>query len=406
MPFAPWPAASARNIDAVGYHDLGKKPGFKLAIQERDERWYLYVSHFWHSGWSVLDVTDPSDPQYASFVEGPPNTFTLQVQVADGLMIGSLQEIYIAGWGGAESTPFDEGVLLWDVATDPAAPRLLSQWKTGAKGTHRNFYNGGSYAHLSASIPGLHGHGYRIIDVSDPTAPAEVGSWSLPEQADPPGPNGPHLHLHGPAHVEGDRAYLPYSGGGMVILDISDVTAPRLVSRLSVHPGLGGKYGVHTVIPLLDRGLAIVNSEMVRDNCEGPLPIAAMVDISDEAHPFITSIFPVPRPTADEPYANYCEKGGWFGPHNQHHAQGSPFLESRSDRVYLTYFNAGLRVFDIANPRDPVEIAHFVPADPVERLGPAPSKLAVSSEDVLVDRRGFVYLTDKNLGVQILRARV
>ena len=277
---------------------------------------------------------------------------------------------------------------------------------TGAKGTHRNFYNGGSYAHLSASIPGLHGHGYRIIDVSDPTAPAEVGSWSLPEQADPPGPNGPHLHLHGPAHVESDRAYLPYSGGGMVILDISDATAPRLVSRLSVHPGLGGKYGVHTVIPLLDRGLAIVNSEMVRDNCEGPLPIAAMVDISDEAHPFITSIFPVPRPTADEPYANYCEKGGWFGPHNQHHAQGSPFLESRSDRGLphlLQRRSPGLRHRE--SPRSRRDCA-FRPSHPVERLGPAHRKLAVSSEDVLVDRRGFVYLTDKNLGVQILRARV
>ena len=45
----------AKNIDAVGYHDLNGKPAFKLAMQEKNHRWFLYVAHLWHRGWSVLD---------------------------------------------------------------------------------------------------------------------------------------------------------------------------------------------------------------------------------------------------------------------------------------------------------------------------------------------------------------
>ena len=33
----------AKNIDAVGYHDLNGKPAFKLALQEKNHRWYLYA---------------------------------------------------------------------------------------------------------------------------------------------------------------------------------------------------------------------------------------------------------------------------------------------------------------------------------------------------------------------------
>ena len=49
------------------------------------------------------------------------------------------------------------------------------------------------------------------------------------------------------------------------------------------------------------------------------------------------------------------------------------------------------------------EIAYFIPADPLIRIGTKPSQLAAQSEDVLVDRRGGIYLSDKNHGIHILR---
>jgi hypothetical protein len=46
-----------------------------------------------------------------------------------------------------------------------------------------------------------------------------------------------------------------------------------------------------------------------------------------------------------------------------------------------------------------------MPADPVKRIGLKPSRLVAQSEDVLVDLRGFIYLSDKNHGIHILRLK-
>jgi hypothetical protein len=371
------------------------------------DRWYLYISHFWHRGWSILDVTDPTDPQYVRFIPGPANTFTLQVQIADGLMLGSLQQMYIPGWGGVDGEPYEEGVWIWDLKNDPTDPKLLSHWHTGGTGTHRNYYTGGRYAHLSAAHPDAYGHGYRVLDVSDPTAPFEVGRWYLDEQFDDPtNPDKRHVHMHGSAYATGDRVYLPWSAAGFVILDIEDPANPRLVSHTDFPDYLGGKFAIHTIVPIRGGELAVVNSETVRKADVGPLPVAGIFDLSDETKPRMISMFPRPVPAPEEPYEDYSEKGANFGPHNQHQGQGMPYLENREDVIYLTYFNAGLRIFDITNKYAPVEVGAFVPADPVERWGPAPDELVTSSEDVLVDARGYIYLTDKNLGIQILRATV
>jgi hypothetical protein len=111
---------------------------------------------------------------------------------------------------------------------------------------------------------------------------------------------------------------------------------------------------------------------------------------------------PTPQPGA--PYASYYAKGGRFGPHNQHQHQGHPDLAVPDDRIVMAYFNAGLRVFDIADPYVPVETGWYVPEDPSERRGTLPSTLVTQFEDVLVDARGYIYCTDKNHGLFVLRA--
>ena len=72
--------------------------------------------------------------------------------------------------------------------------------------------------------------------------------------------------------------------------------------------------------------------------------------------------------------------------------------------VYVTYFNAGLRVYDISEERAPKEVGWFLPPDPQVRRGPLPKTgLATQSEDVVVDARGNIFVSDKNHGVYILR---
>lgn len=44
----------AKNFELVGYHDLESRPAFKIAMQVVDQRWYLYLAHFWTSGWTIF----------------------------------------------------------------------------------------------------------------------------------------------------------------------------------------------------------------------------------------------------------------------------------------------------------------------------------------------------------------
>lgn len=398
---APAPLENT-GFEFVGYHDLGGNPGFKLAIQQHGERWLLYLGHLWRSGWSVLDVTEPAEPRLLHTWDGPANTWTIQVQVADGLLVAGLEKPG-AGWGADPDAPFDEGVLIWDVDTDPARPELLGDWRTGMTGTHRNFYAGGRFAYLAGGKAGYVGNLLRIVDVSDPRAPHEVSFWAAPEQVDTASHRGlAQAYLHGPAYVSGDRAYLSYGRLGLIVLDVSDTHRPQLVSRLSFGD-LGGKIGCHSAVPVPGRDLLVVNSEAIEEGSGDPLNYTFVVDISDDAHPRVLSSFPLPVPRPGLPYPSYYAKRGRFGPHNQHQQQGLDCLAPNDRHVYLAYFNAGLQIYDISDPHDPHITGYYIPDDPKQRRGPIPSKLVHQAQDVLVDRRGVIYMSEGNSGIYILR---
>jgi hypothetical protein len=258
----------SHRIRVVGYHDLDARPAFKLAMQEVGGRFYLYTGHLWHRGWSVLDVTDPGAPRLLRFVDGPANTWTIQIQVAAGRMITALERI-APGWGGDADAPSAEGVLVWDVS-DPEAPKRLGQFTTDGGGTHRNYYDGGRYLHLAAGVAGYVGNIYLVVDLAEPSAPKEVARWWVPGQWREGGETGAAAatSLHGGPYIEGDRAYLPYGGAGLVILDVADVTRPRLVSRLSFSPPFQSFIAVHTAVPLPARKLVSVNSEAIKEDCD------------------------------------------------------------------------------------------------------------------------------------------
>jgi hypothetical protein len=401
------PPLEASGFEILGYTDVDERPPFKLALQVVDDRWYLYCGHLWHRGWSIIDVTDPTQPVPVAFVEGPDNTWTAQVNVAGGIMLTALARLPLQ-WGGLPDEPFEEAAIVWDVR-DPTAPRELARLRFGGTGSHRNFWAGGRYAYLATNVEGYANYILVVIDLANPAQPLEVGRWWVPGQGpgDVPAPGDDGLSLHGPAYVVGSLAYVPYGGAGMIVLDVGDPAQPRLVSRFDVSPpfngGLYGK-GVHTALPFTRRGLAVVNGEAHEERCDEPLTFAGILDVGDPMAPRLLSMLPWPRPSAGLAYTSYCDKGGRFGPHNSHLGQGHPDLEDRDDMVYMTWFNAGLRVYDVRDPRSPIEMAHFVPADPIRRYGPLPATaLVTQSEDVLVDRRGVVYLSDKNQGLYLLR---
>lgn len=433
----------SKNIEQIGFHDLNGRPGFQMAMQEVNGKYYLYVSHFRHSGWTILDVTDPESPECVNFIEGPQlkGQLTNKIQVADGLMICALGTgipfLHNIEW----DDPYIAGLQIFDVKTDPTNPILLSTWSAGeAKpcdniclGVHRFFYNGGRYVHLAATCDGFSNMIYRILDIADPKNPVEVGRWWMPEQweqgiKDDKLPDSAfpmnNAGLHGPPYVKGDRAYLGYNGAGVVILDISDITMPKLIGQLKTYPLLGGKFSgarTHTVLPYSKRPYCVFTNEGERFPCLSkeviggqaqPLNVLGMVDCRDESDPTLVSIFPYPEVPEDFPYENFNDCGlgcqGPFGPHNIHEPHDHPALEDRNDRLYCCYFHAGLRIYDTSDPYVPKEIAYFIPPNPTkwcfENTYPGP--MLATTEDVVVDNRGNIFIDTFHDGIYVLKSKV
>ena len=426
-----------KNVRLVGYHDLEDRAPFKISMQETDGRWYIYLAHFWHCGWSIVDVTDPENPTYERFVEGPTNTMTKQIQVAEGKMITGLERPPksdpVIGDPTDPSKPFETGAYIWDVETDPTDPQLLGHYETGGRGTHRNYYAGGDYAFMTASPSGFEptledphtkpvkNFHLRIVDISDPEHPEEVSTWMYPGQHPDDDSVEPYnRYLHGPAYVLGDRAYMSYGRVGAILLDLSDIENPEKIYEMGVGPSLGAYNGVHSFVPIPGTELAAINSEAVYegsplDHKNGdPLGYTFLVDISEEREPDwdhhthvgprIISAMPMPTPEEDAPYTSYYDKAGRFGPHNQHHPRGEECRLQSDEYLFMTYFNAGLRVFDISDPCVPIEAGYYVPEDPPRRIGGSRPRgeLGTQIEDVAVDARGYVYITDPNRGLMIL----
>ena len=75
-----------------------------------------------------------------------------------------------------------------------------------------------------------------------------------------------------------------------------------------------------------------------------------------------------------------------FGAHNLHENQPGAY---RSEHlVFATYFSAGVRVYDLADPERPAEVAHWIPRPP-------PGQPVAQINDLFVDADGLIWVTDR-----------
>jgi hypothetical protein len=196
------------------------------------------------------------------------------------------------------------------------------------------------------------------------------------------------FRLHSPfvAPERPGRAFAGWIDGGVVILDITDHAHPRLVARHSWYPPEVGY--THTALPLFGRDLLVVAEEAVRDRCEDWPKRIWMVDIQDERNPRALAPFP---PPAD--LEKLCQAGGRFGAHNIHVNRPGPFSKTLSESVVGTFFSGGVRIYSIADPTRPTEIAFLVPEAP-----PGNPSGTIQLNDVYVDEKGWIYTNDRETG--------
>ena len=170
-----------------------------------------------------------------------------------------------------------------------------------------------------------------------------------------------------------DRCYLGYIDAGMYVLDITDKANPKPLCRWDNSPPYHGF--THTVLPLFERNLFVVTDELVVDDADDWPKLVWILDARDETNP-------VPISTCPLPYDAFARAGGRFGAHNIH--ENVPLPTSwHSDTIIIgTFFNGGLRAYDISNPYQPKEVGTFVPKAPA--LAP---RGTIQLNDVFVDER-------------------
>lgn len=432
-----------KNLEVIAYHDANEENLFQMAMYRTNGRYYLYAVTFAGMGCTIFDVTDPKKPRLIQKFnpvdpQKYPSTKTCKMQVCDDLMMLSLSTgggAWFSMIGGNKGKPLC-GLQIYSLKEDPENPRLIGYWDNGVdggNGVHRFCYNGGRYVHLSSDCNGFYGMIYRILDIDNSAAPVEVGRWWLPMQYidgqiggsfDPKAPHNPEFmdreHMHGPPYVVDGLAYIGYSGAGLCIVDVNDVTRPKIIGQLKFHPPFSGEMAgsrCHTALPLPGRKYCVVTNEGERfrtmdtkklDHNAQSLNTIHMVDVRDPAKPTLVGIFPYPEVPEGYPYPNFneCALGmpGPFGPHNLHEPMSNkPWLCQDPNRVYCCYFHAGLRVYDVSDPYYIKELAYFIPPTPEKsRFSHYPGPLTPTTEDLVVDDRGYIYIDTLEDGLYIL----
>ena len=390
-------AEDRRDMALVGAHRLDGRGAYQPVIHRQGDRWIAYVGH--HSGravnpltgasepngTSLLDVTDPRAPRLVAHIPGEPGGGAQMARVCAGseLPRAERSRVYLLRTFGTSAHE------TWDVTT-PERPTRVAVVAKGLSDTHKSWWECDTgIAYLVSGVPGWRtSRMTQVFDLSDPARPRHLRDFGLPGQQ--PGATGAvPTGLHGPISIgpKGNRVYFGYgtnSGGILQIVDrrkLLEGSAEPQVGRLDLPPS----YGAHTTFPITGLGgrdyVLVVNEALTR-HCREEHQKAWMVDVTDEARPRVVSTWMPADPTA------FCARGR-FGAHASNESFAPVYYRKL---VFVSWFNAGVRVLDIRDPARPVEVAHYIPdgAD-------------VLTNNVEVDERGYVYIVDRGgLGLHIL----
>jgi hypothetical protein len=367
-----------------------------------------------NSGTSLIDATDPRHPIYLANVATQTTAGASHVAVCGGntLPAGQKNHWYMIRHDGPTNWE------VWDT-TNPSAPTLLKVIISGGNATHHAWWEcdtGIAYTVFQTPSDGWQTNQHVYIwDLSNPASPVFIRQWGLPGQQptakvataqscyNAPGPNcyegvtNPPTGTHDvySAGVTKNRVYFGYgssSSGVDQIVDRNkllhgcdpsfnsaasancansptqaDLLYPQ-ISYLTQNPLDGG----HTFIPIfavpipqeqqnfltgapVKMDLAINLSEQTANDCapqkwKNP----SIIDISNELAPY-----PISTATVGQFPGDFCAKGARFGTHEMPRRIFAPYY---GKLLIVSFFNAGLQVFDIRDPYNPRRVAYFIQA--------------------------------------------
>lgn len=341
---------------------------------------HIYVGHMGYTGvgTSVIDVADPRAPRVVAQLPIPDNTHSHKVQIAGDVMLVNHEQQLRAG------EPYSAGLKVYDLGVADR-PREIGWLPIDGQGVHRMWWTGGDLVYFSVRERGYRDRFLMAADLSRPERPEPVARWWYPGQwaaggETPTWPAERRVRAHH-VIVAGDRAYGGWGDAGFMVFDVSN-RGIKLISECAWADELGGHTNTHTALPLPSHRAVAVTDEPLTDNCQEPPKHARLYDLSDETAPRLIGMFP-------EPAGDWCARGGRYGSHNFHENRPGSFVSE--DVLFLTYFNAGLRVYDVGDTGGVRELARFVPPPPE-------GQPATQLNDVFVAANGLVYVSDRLKG--------
>jgi hypothetical protein len=401
-----------RNLELVASHDLGGA-GFNTDVWALGK--YAYVGTWGvfgavcpAGGVKVIDISKPANPKLVNTIPAPFGTQTNDVKAAridskhfhGDVLAVSNEDCDV---GGAR------GVEFWDVS-NPLSPVYLSRygpasafdippdWLSIGFGVHNTYIfkqKGRTYLGLvvdgaeifqflfGIAVADMVGD-FRILDITDPKNPVEVGDWGLVKNLgqDPFAGQGTDsvLRLIHDVWVENGIAYVSYWDGGLVLLDVSDPSDPKLISQTNYPSSEEGN--THVAVPARGGNLVITGDE---DFTPGPWGFMRIFDTSDPTAPKQISTFATPNTLAAPPPV------GDYSMHN---------VVVRGNTLYVSWYSDGVRVIDISDPYNPREIGSYVPPDTADPNGFWPTKAVVWGIYVHGD---LILASDINSGLHILK---
>lgn len=299
-------------------------------------------------GLDIIDVTDPTQPVARGHLGG---TTDMLDGMNDVRVVRGANGRVIA-FGSALS---GDATYVIDV-TDPAAPVYLADIPEFSHSVQVRVDGERTLLYLAtytASVP--------VYDITDPTQPIRLGA---PTVAD-----GDDAGIHD-LTVDGDRIYVNNTTDGVIAIDVS--------AGLDVEPV--ELYRIPTTYSHASWVATIGERRVLLHGDEGMTP---------EGGAFLRIIDDTPgSPTFGQLIGRYQSRRQ-VGIHN---------IQVVGTKVYLSYYQDGIRVLDIADPTQPREIAHYNTWNAETARGSAfEGAVGVRFHE------GLVYVADTDEGLIILR---
>jgi len=299
-----------------------------------------------------------------------------------------------------------EGYGLYDV-TDPTQPKQLALVRTELPGSHEIWLQPrGAKAYVYTAIPQSELRSspdydpqtrtattpgpadFRIIDVSDPRRPVQVGEWGAWRnlRINPKDGRGRFVstYVHSViVNKAATRAFLSYWDAGTVILDISKPASPRYLGRTRV-PG-DPEGDIHSAALGKD-GKLLVETHEHGDS------LPHFFDISNPKRPRYIRSFRIPGEQALPGVLPY-------------YTDGVHDPKVRGNVAYFSWYRRGLAVVDITKTTKPRLLARFVPpaaADPGGACGGSPACTMVWG---VFPHTDYILVSDMASGLWVLRLR-